>query len=64
MSLNRTPAKKKAKELSKYLRSERPDYDYLKKVFQHLREELEVEIPKKIRKTSLCSNRRGIKTLL
>lgn len=47
MSLNRTPAKKKAKELTKYLRSERPDYDYLKKIFQHLRDELEVDIPKK-----------------
>ncbi|MGG1833276.1 tyrosine-type recombinase/integrase, partial [Cytobacillus firmus] len=50
MSLNRTPAKKKAKELTKYLRSERPDYDYLKKIFQHLRDELEVDIPKKTEK--------------
>ncbi|WP_144462387.1 tyrosine-type recombinase/integrase [Siminovitchia fortis] len=50
MNLKRTSAKKKAKELAKYLRSERPDYDYLKKVFQHLREELEVEIPKKSEK--------------
>lgn len=42
----RTSAKKKAKELSKYIRGERPDYAYLKSLFQHLRIELEVEIPK------------------
>ncbi len=39
----RTPAKKKARQLAKYLRAERPDYAYLKQVFRHLREELEVE---------------------
>jgi len=46
MSEKRTPAKKKAKELAKYLRAERPDYAYLKSVFQHLRCELEVEVSK------------------
>jgi integrase/recombinase XerD len=46
----RTSAKKKAKELAKYLRGERPDYDYLKRVFQYLREELEVEVTKKPKK--------------
>lgn len=46
MTFNRTPAKKKAKELAKYLRAERPDYAYLKRVFQHLRDELEVEVSK------------------
>ncbi|SMO57950.1 hypothetical protein SAMN06264849_103312 [Melghirimyces algeriensis] len=34
---HRTPAHKKAKELAKYLRGERPNYDYLKSVFRHLR---------------------------
>lgn len=51
MTASRTSAKKKAKELAKYLRTERPDYDYLKSVFRHLREELEIEIsrmPKKL----------------
>lgn len=43
----RTSPKKKAKELSKYLRHERPDYDYLKAVFKELRAELEIEITKK-----------------
>ena len=42
----RTPAKKKARELAKHLRSERPDYDYMKQVFRHLRTELGVEIPR------------------
>ncbi len=46
MTEKRISAKKKAKELAKYLRGERPDYAYLKSLFQHLRTELEVEIPK------------------
>jgi len=41
----RTSARKKAKELAKLLRSERPDYVYLKRVFYYLRHELEVEVP-------------------
>ncbi len=40
----RTPAKRKARQLAKYLRSERPDYPYLKEVFRHLRDELGVEV--------------------
>ena len=43
----RTSANKKAKQLAKYFRREHPDYDYLKRVFQHLREELEVEVTQK-----------------
>lgn len=41
---NRTPAKRKARQLAKYLRSERPDYAYLKEVFRHLRDELGVQV--------------------
>lgn len=44
MNVSRTPAQKKAKELAKYLRSENPDYNYLKSVFRHLRTELEVTV--------------------
>ncbi len=40
----RTPAKRKARDLAKHLRAERPDYAYLKDVFRHLRTELGVEI--------------------
>ncbi len=51
MVIKRTPAKKKARELAKLLRSESPNYDYLKSVFRHLREELDVPVtraPKKV----------------
>ena len=47
----RTPARRKARQLAKYLRAERPDYTYLKEVFRYLREELGVEVaraPKKL----------------
>jgi integrase/recombinase XerD len=46
MNTQRTSPKKKARELAKYLRAERPDYSYLKGVFRALRAELEVEGPK------------------
>lgn len=45
MNTHRTPPKKKAQELAKYLRAEQPDYSYLKGVFRALRTELEVEVP-------------------
>ncbi|WP_281170828.1 tyrosine-type recombinase/integrase [Shimazuella kribbensis] len=51
MLVERTSPKKKAKELAKYLRGERPDYDYLKSVFRQRRNQLEVEVsrtPKKL----------------
>ena len=50
-SIRRTPAKRKARQLAKHLRAERPDYAYLKQVFRHLRDELGVEVeraPKKL----------------
>lgn len=45
--MTRTSPKKKAKELAKLLRAERPDYPYLKSVFRALREELEIAVPRK-----------------
>lgn len=50
MTEKRTSSKKKARELAKYLRGERPDYAYLKSLFQHLRTELEIEVPKASKK--------------
>jgi integrase/recombinase XerD len=47
MTTDRTPPKKKAKELAKFLRTERPDYLYLKSVFRELRTELEIAVPRK-----------------
>lgn len=45
MKSGRIPAKKKAHQLAKYLRAERPDYAYLKQVFRELRAILEVPMP-------------------
>ncbi len=50
MNYQRTPVKKKAQQLAKYLRSERPDYNYLKSVFKYLRQELEVEVSSSVKK--------------
>ena len=46
MTLQTTP-KQMAKKLARILRPERPDYAYLKKVFQHTRVLLAVEPTKK-----------------
>lgn len=48
--LQRTLPQKKAKELSKYIRGEKPDYNYLKSVFKYLRKELEIDVPRSTRK--------------
>ena len=40
----RTPPKRKAHQLAKHLRDERPDYAYLKAVFRAVRAELDVEV--------------------
>jgi integrase/recombinase XerD len=42
----RTPAKRKARQLARHLRAERPDYAYLKEVFRHLRDELDIQVTK------------------
>ena len=47
----RTPVRQKAKEISKTLRQENPDYNYLREIFRHLRKELNVDVvrqPKKL----------------
>jgi integrase/recombinase XerD len=46
----RCGAKKKARELAKYLREEHPDYAYLKTLFYHLRQELEIAVPQQPKK--------------
>lgn len=50
MSGERTPAKQKAQELAKLLRSEYPDYTYLKRVFHYLRTELEIPAPTSVKR--------------
>ena len=44
--MTRTPPHKKAKQLARYLRDEQPDYAYLKTVFRHLREQLDISVPR------------------
>ena len=46
----RTPARRKARQLARHLRAERPDYAYLKEVFRHLRGELDVEVTRTLKK--------------
>ncbi len=50
--ITRTPSAKKAKELAVYLLQEDPDYLYIREVFKHLRNELDIAVclvPKKLR---------------
>jgi integrase/recombinase XerD len=46
----RTGARKKALQIIKYLRHEDPDYNYLRAVFVHLRQELGIEVGSKAKK--------------
>lgn len=49
----------KVKDLAKYLHGERSDYAYLKSLFQYLRAELKVDIPKNSKKSALYAYGRG-----
>lgn len=40
----RTPVKEKAKQLSKLLKKENPDYNYLREVFRQIRKDLDVHV--------------------
>jgi len=44
--MTRTPPRKKAKQLARYLHDEQPDYAYLKSIFRHLREQLDITVPR------------------
>ena len=63
MTNQRVPPKKKAQQLAKHLRSERPDYNYLKKLFYYLRRELEVEVPNKPKTLPLVPSEDEIRRL-
>jgi len=41
---NRTPVREKAKQISRLLKKETPDYNYLKELFRHIRQELGVKV--------------------
>lgn len=40
----RTPVRVKAKQFSKLLKKEQPDYNYLREVFRHIRKEMDIKI--------------------
>ena len=50
MSHIRTPVRQKAKQLTKTLRKENPDYNYLRELFRQLRKELRVEVTRQTKK--------------
>lgn len=58
---SRTPPSKMAKQLTKYLRPERPDYNYLRDLFRHLRKELDVNVTIAPKKLPLVPNEEEIK---
>ena len=59
--LSRTPPRKMAKQLVKYLRPERPDYNYLRDLFRHLRKELDVSVTTAPRKLPFVPTEEVIK---
>lgn len=44
--IQRTPVREKAKQFSKQLKQENPDYNYLKEIFRHIRKEMKIEVDK------------------
>ena len=49
-NFKRTPAKLKAHQLLKYLKKEKPDYNYLREIFRQLRTEMNIKVEKTPRK--------------
>lgn len=61
MTEARTTVPKKAKQIAKLLRSERPDYFYLKELFRQLRKELSVKVETKSKKLPYVPSEEEIK---
>lgn len=51
-TIERTPVRAKAKQFSKLLKKEQPDYNYLRELFRHIRKEMSIKVdvgvPKKL----------------
>jgi integrase/recombinase XerD len=58
---SRTPPSKMAKQLVKYLRPQRPDYNYLRDLFRHLRKELDVPVTTTQKKLPIIPTEEEIK---
>lgn len=61
MPESRTPVPKKARQIAKLLRAERPDYFYLKELFRQLRKELNVKVQTKSKKLPYVPSEQEIK---
>jgi integrase/recombinase XerD len=59
--MKRTSARAKAIELANLLRTESPDYDYLREVFRHLRKELSIIVTYKTKETPYIPTEEEIK---
>ena len=46
MNNQRTPVRERAKQFSKQLKKDNPDYNYLKELFRHIRQELDIKVNK------------------
>jgi integrase/recombinase XerD len=57
----RIPPKQMARQLARHLRSEHPDYDYLKQVFRCLRAEMDIEIPRMPKRLPYVPNEEQIR---
>ena len=44
MTLIRTPVREKAKYFCKHFKVEKPDYNYLRELFRHIRKNLNIEV--------------------
>ena len=44
MTLPRTPVREKAKYFCRHLKEEKPDYNYLRELFRHIRKNLNIEV--------------------
>lgn len=60
-SIKRTPAKKMASKMAGMLKKEKPNYDYLREVFRHLRKQLDVQVTKKPKKLPYVPTEEEIK---
>mgnify|MGYP004250675789 CR=1 FL=1 len=63
--IHRTPVRDKAKQISKQLKKEQPDYDYLLQLFRHIRQELNIKVKTGPPKNSLmCQQKRKLANII
>ncbi len=61
---SRTPVRQKAKQIASLLKEEKPNYDYLREIFRHLRKELSITIEKKEKSDRIIPTEFDIKRFL